>query len=195
MGWVSHPITPPGRTCGPTPKRHLFPSFDPQWRNKGTFYLFSLPPATTEVSIKPCLNFVSGLLLISTDKRFLEPSFILVLDVLENFHVSLTLLFMICWHLKPLNIYGFKTNEFFHMKRCKRFSVIKEIQQENEAQLMQANRYRTHMELEIIKDKKIYCSYWNEDIKIISWSIPTLIFCGYQYPQKTFIFKYQSILF
>lgn len=66
---------------------------------------------------------------------------------------------MICWHLKPLNIYGFKNNEFFHMKRCKKFSVIKEIQQENEAKLVQANRYRTRMDMEIIKDKKIYCSY------------------------------------
>ena len=45
------------------------------------------------------------------------------------------------------------------MKRCKKFSVLKEIQQENEAQLVQANKYRTRMELEIIKDKKIYCSY------------------------------------
>ena len=41
------------------------------------------------------------------------------------------------------------------MKRCKKFSVIKEIQQENEAQLVQANRYRTRMDMEIIKDKKI----------------------------------------
>ena len=65
---------------------------------------------------------------------------------------------MICWHLKPLNIDGFKNNKFFHMRRCKKFSVIKEIQQENEVQLMQANRYRTCMELEIIKDTKI-CSY------------------------------------
>ena len=75
------------------------------------------------------------------------------------------------------------------MKRCKKFSVIKEIQQENEAQLVQANRYRTRMDMEIIKDKKIYCSYWNEDMEIISWSISTFV------SQKTFIFKYQSILF
>lgn len=43
------------------------------------------------------------------------------------------------------------------MKRCRKFSVIREILHGNEAQLRQADRQRgTQMEPEIIKDKKNY---------------------------------------
>ena len=49
-------------THTPTPTPHL-----PRGASKGTSCLFSLPLATAGAPVKPCLNFSSGLLSISTD--------------------------------------------------------------------------------------------------------------------------------
>ena len=56
-------------TPGPTPIRTPYKETAPPAPgvSKGTCYLFSLPPAAAGVPIKPCLNFLSGLLSISID--------------------------------------------------------------------------------------------------------------------------------
>ena len=74
-GWAKHLSHSSGPTPGPAPV--LTPCKEPACPHrpvsKGTCYLFSLPPASAGAPVKPCLNFLPGLLPISIDYGGQEP--------------------------------------------------------------------------------------------------------------------------
>ena len=68
-GWADHLSHPSGLTPGHSPVLTPYrkPDCTPFGNEPGNLFLFSLPPAAVGDPIKPCLNFLSGLLTVSTD--------------------------------------------------------------------------------------------------------------------------------
>ena len=63
LGVRKPPKPPPARPLDPLLPALHFRNQLPLERSKGTCYLFSIPPAVAEAPIKPCLKFLSGLLI------------------------------------------------------------------------------------------------------------------------------------